>query len=72
MFVKRLRMLGGAEAFLTSCINSDKILQNKKFSGKKLALINSGMVCSFFLAKYMKRSARFCGIKTLSRYVLQT
>ena len=27
--------------------------------GKRLALINSGTVCSFFLAKYMKRSARF-------------
>ena len=69
VFVKRLHMLGGGEAFLTSCINSDKNFKYKKFSGKRLAL-NRGTVCSFFLAKYMKRNTRFCSIKILSRYVL--
>ena len=44
MFVKRLHMLGGAEAFLTSCINAHKILKYKKFNGRRLALINSGTV----------------------------
>ena len=70
--MKGLHMFGGAEAFLTSCINSDNILKYKKFSGKRLALIRSGTVCSFFSAIYMKRNTRFCSIKILSRYVLQT
>ena len=43
-------MLGAAEAFLTSCVNLDKILKYKEFSGKRLALINKGTVCWFFLA----------------------
>ena len=48
VFVKRLHILGGAEAFLTPCINLGKISLYKKFRGKRLALINSGTVCSFF------------------------
>ena len=56
-------MLTGAKAVLTSCINSDKVLWYKKLKGKRLALINSGMVCSFFFAKYMKCNARFYNIK---------
>ena len=46
-------MLIGIEAVLTSYINSDKVLWYKEFRGKNLALINSGMVCSFFFAKYV-------------------
>ena len=42
-------MLIGIEAVLTSCINSDKVLYYKELQGKTLALINSGVVCSFFL-----------------------
>ena len=44
-FVNKLHNLGCAEAFLTSCINSEKY---KKFSVNGLALINRGTVCSFF------------------------
>ena len=57
-------MLIGAEAILTLCINSDKVLKYKEFRGKNLALINSGMVCLFFFVKYMKRNTRFCNDRT--------